>query len=338
MDCTNQFYAKHVLDEISLRQKEDKDKSRAEMASILKRVNEQTTLPLSVEVGGEEWSEELLDELQRKIEKGEPIELTDLPEELRERFMSDIATSCVSHYVEHWKPWWLMPENLHNSAVGNLIQEVNVETLSEPSNSNSSKYEATQEAMIPCIRRFLKHGQFKDVSLPVQLSPCLPYHCMQVILFYCLYMRLYNGDIEELEMEIVEGIFSMSTVLSKTVVIPSAEHLVGYLQINEQLRALALATNQEDVTKPSIFQEYILRTLFDVMATLEIPHFAIDVLAHCSILFHSAYKKSKRKELLLAHKKLVFFTTYLRKMSSEETWLVQKEVRSLLLLETMITL
>ena len=140
-------------------------------------------------------------------------------------------------------------------------------------------------------------------------------------------MRLYNGDVEDLEKEIVEGILSMSSVLTKSVAIPSVEHLVAYLRNNEDLIVLAQSTQYSSAHKQFFFQEYMFRAFLDVVAIFEIPHFAIDALAHCSIMFYSLYQKQKRKNIILAQKKLVFYTTYLRKCTSEVFWLLQKEVR-----------
>lgn len=64
--------------------------------------------------------------------------------------------------------------------------------------------------------------------------------------------------------------------------------------------------------------EYVLRGLSDVVTLFEIPHFAIDALAHCSLLFRHCYLKYKRKYLFLAEKKCSFLTTFLRRMTTEE--------------------
>lgn len=314
------------MDEINLRQKEDRDKNRAEMVTILKRLNEETSSPESLEVDDGVW-----DELQRKLEDGESIELEDLPKELQKQFLDDISTSNVSEYIKEWKPWWLMPENLHNATVGNLIQVVE-EKEGKTENGKMGLKSASSlstSSTVPCIRTYLQTKQFQDAVLPTQVSTCLPYHCMQVVFYYCLQMRLYNGDVEDLENEIVEGILSMSSVLSKSVAIPSVEHLVAHIRNNEELLELAQSTHQESANKQFFFQEYILRGLYDVSAIFEIPHFAIDALAHCSIMFDSVYRRQRQKRIILAQKKLVFYTTYLRKCTAEEFWLLQKEVGKL---------
>ena len=65
-----------MLDEINLRQKEDMEKSQRSMAEVLHRVQEETTLPL--DVYGDNGEEEAMEELQKRIENGEDIQLEDL--------------------------------------------------------------------------------------------------------------------------------------------------------------------------------------------------------------------------------------------------------------------
>ena len=71
---------------------------------------------------------------------------------------------------------------------------------------------------------------------------------------------------------------------------------------------------------------YVKQVLNDLLALLEIPHFLIDAMAHCAVMFRHEYRKEKRKEWTLAKRKCVFLTSYLRKCSTEEFWLLQKEV------------
>lgn len=151
-------------------------------------------------------------------------------------------------------------------------------------------------------------------------------------------MRLYNGDLEESENEIAECILRLSCVLSQSVVIQSMDECMALLVCNEGL--LEMSRNEELTKSPVLLElpnseskdrkrtskEYVLRGLSDVVTLFEIPHFAIDALAHCSLLFRHCYLKYKRKYLFLAEKKCSFLTTFLRRMTTEEFWLLQKEV------------
>ena len=143
------------MDEINLRQKEDQDKSRAEMISILKRMNDENTSSESLEVDEEVWAE-----LQRKLEEEESIELEDLPKELQKQFLDDISTSKVSEYIEEWKPWWLMPEKLHNATVGELIQVVEEKegTCEEEEATVQSRSSLSTHLSVPCIRTYLHNS------------------------------------------------------------------------------------------------------------------------------------------------------------------------------------
>lgn len=306
------------MDEISLRQKEDIDKSKREIAEMLKRTQEQTVLPMDMFDGvsddSEDEAEVVLEQLGERIADGKTVSVNDLPKSLRDEFLRDISNGNTKNLIESWKPWWLMPESIHNTAV-----------------SNSS-------TQIPCIRSYLTSGDFRDVNLPTQCNSCLPYHCVEILFFYCLSMRLYNGDLEESENEIAECILRLSCVLSQSVVIQSMDECMALLVCNEGL--LEMSRNEELTKSPVLLElpnseskdrkrtskEYVLRGLSDVVTLFEIPHFAIDALAHCSLLFRHCYLKHKRKYLFLAEKKCSFLTTFLRRMTTEEFWLLQKEV------------
>ena len=306
------------MDEISLRQKEDIDKSRLEIADMLKRTHEQTMMPIDLLDGGSDESEDeaevALEQLGERIAEGESVSINDLPKSLRDEFLRDISNGNAKNLIENWKPWWLMPESIHNTAV-----------------ANSSTH-------IPCIRSFLASGDFQDVSLPLQCNSCLPYHCVEIAFFYCLSMRLYNGDLEESENEIAECIWRLSSVLSQSVVISSMDECKALLLCNEGL--LEMARNEEVIKSPILLElpnsesknrkgtsmEYVLRGLSDVATLFESQHFAIDALAHSSLIFRHCYSKSKRKCLFLAEKKCSFLTSYLRRMTTEEFWLLQTEV------------
>lgn len=310
-----------MLDEINLRQKEDMEKSQREVAEMLKRTQEGTVLPINVVNGvldssesDEDEGEVTLEQLGERIADGESISMNDLPKSLRDEFLRDISNGNAKHLIESWKPWWLMPENMHNTVVSNSLSSV------------------------PCIRSYLFSGDFKDVTLPSHCNSCLPYHCIEILFFYCLSMRLYNGDLEESEVDISECILRLSQVLSQSAIIQSMDKCVASLMCNENLLELARSEDStkspaslemSDLTLPhpnGTLKEYVLRRLSDVAAVFEIPHFAIDAMAHCTILFRHYYAKYKRKDVLLAEKKCTFLTTFLRKMSTEEFWLLQKEV------------
>lgn len=300
------------MDEINLRQKEDKEKSQRTIAEVLNRVQEETTLPL--DVFGDNGEEEAMEELQRRIENGEDIQLEDLPKSLQEQFLRDMENGGGKGIVAAWSPWWLMPESVHDEQTQKKVVDIS-------------------ESAIPCIRQFLKNREFEDVRLPVKCSPSLPYSCMEIAFFYCLFMRLYNGDTQEAEADITGAIFALSEVLSKSAVFASMEEMVSSLLCRENLLSLI----REDVIAENPFSleptetdpnpvTYMKQVLNDILVLLEIPHFLIDVMAHCAVMFHHEYKKEKRKEWMLAERKCVFLTSYLRKCSTEEFWLLQKEV------------
>lgn len=301
-----------MLDEINLRQKEDMEKSQRSMAEVLHRVQEETTLPL--DVYGDNGEEEAMEELQKRIENGEDIQLEDLPKSLQEQFLRDMENGGGKNIVATWNPWWLMPESVHDEQTQRKVVDVS--------------YPA-----IPCIRRFLKNHEFEDVRLPVKCNPSLPYSCMEIVFFYCLFMRLYNGDTQEAETAIAADILGMSEVLSKSAVFASMEEVVSSLLCRESLLSLI----REDVMAENPFSlepmetnadpvTYVKQVLNDLLALLEIPHFLIDAMAHCAVMFRHEYRKEKRKEWMLAERKCVFLTSTLRKCSTEEFWLLQKEV------------
>lgn len=301
-----------MLDEINLRQKEDREKSQRTIAEVLNRVQEETTLPL--DVYGDNGEEEAMEELQRRIENGEDIALEDLPKTLQEQFLRDMESGGGKGIVAAWSPWWLMPESVHDEQTQKKVVDLS-------------------ESAIPCVRRYVKNHEFEDVRLPVKCSPSLPYSCMEIAFFYCLFMRLYNGDTQDAEADIAGDILAMSEVLSKSAVFASMEEVASSLLCRETLLSLI----REDVIAETPFSlepvetnpdpaTYVKQVLNDLLALVEIPHFLIDGMAHCAVMFRHEYRKEKRKEWMLAEKKCVFLTSYLRKCSTEEFWLLQKEV------------
>lgn len=83
------------MDEISLRQKEDINKSKREIAEMLKRTQEQTVLPMDMFDGvsddSEDEAEVVLEQLGERIADGKTVSMNDLPKSLRDEFLRDIS-------------------------------------------------------------------------------------------------------------------------------------------------------------------------------------------------------------------------------------------------------
>ena len=116
------------MDEISLRQKEDINKSKREIAEMLKRTQEQTVLPMDMFDGvsddSEDEAEVVLEQLGERIADGKTVSMNDLPKSLRDEFLRDISNGNTKNLIESWKPWWLMPESIHNTAVANSSTQI----------------------------------------------------------------------------------------------------------------------------------------------------------------------------------------------------------------------
>lgn len=202
---------------MSLRQQEDKEKNQAAIAAMLKRANEEIVEPL--DLYGEEI--EGLEEVAERLEKGEDVSLDSLPPSLREAFLRDVANGEMKRLVPVWKPWWLMTESRHNAVIQSemkpLIEEIHMDSSEEGEEGDSDE----EEEDIPCVRKFLADKSYSDVPLPAVVSSSVPYNAVEVVFFYCLLSRAYNGEYDECRAEIVEGIVAMSGVLGRAAVFSS---------------------------------------------------------------------------------------------------------------------
>ena len=182
---------------------------------MLKRAKEEIVEPL--DLYGEEM--EGLEEVAERLEKGEDVSLDSLPPSLREAFLRDVANGEMKRLVPVWKPWWLMTESRHNAAIQNELKPL-VEEIHTDSSDDSDESEEEEED-IPCVRKFLANKSYSDVPLPAVVSSSVSYNAVEVVFFYCLLSRAYNGEYDECRAEIVEGIVSMSSVLERAAVYSS---------------------------------------------------------------------------------------------------------------------
>ena len=97
MDCTESFYSKLVLDEMSLRQKEDQDKDKIKIAQMLKRAQEKIVEPLDLSTTEDldsinEYANEIVDSddeddfwnsIQEIIDKGENLDISLFPKSIK---------------------------------------------------------------------------------------------------------------------------------------------------------------------------------------------------------------------------------------------------------------
>lgn len=204
---------------MSLRQQEDKEKNQAAIAEMLKRANEEIVEPLDL------YEEDIegLEEVAERLEKGEDVPLDSLPPSLREAFLRDVANGEMNHLVPVWTPWWLMTESRHNPAIQNELKPI-IEEMD--SSDPSHELEADEDSnIIPCVRKFLENKSYSDVTLPVTVSPSVSYNAVEVVFFYCLFSRAYNGEYDECRGEIVEGVVGMSSVLNHASVFQSMEEV-----------------------------------------------------------------------------------------------------------------
>ena len=204
---------------MSLRQQEDKEKNQAAIAEMLKRANEEIVEPLDL------YEEDIegLEEVAERLEKGEDVPLDSLPPSLREAFLRDVANGEMKHLVPVWTPWWLMTEFRHNAAIQNELKPI-IEEMD--SSDPSHELEADEDSnIIPCVRKFLENKSYSDVTLPVTVSPSVSYNAVEVVFFYCLFSRAYNGEYDECRGEIVEGVVGMSSVLNHANVFQSMEEV-----------------------------------------------------------------------------------------------------------------
>lgn len=180
-------------------------KNETKIAEILKRAQESIIEPLDVAYDCEGEEEDVfLEELSQKLQQGEMVELASLPKSLQQAFLRDLANGDLKHEIAVWTPWWLMPERMHNQQVQHALKPL-VEDPDQP----------TQPLTFPCIRYYLNNKSYKDIQLPVTVSPTIPYNMTEVIYLYCLTMRLFNGDVEFSKEEIVSSLCQFSSVLSK---------------------------------------------------------------------------------------------------------------------------
>ena len=198
---------------MSLRQQEDKEKNQAAIAAMLKRANEEIVEPL--DLYGEEM--EGLEEVAERLEKGEDVSLDSLPPSLREAFLRDVANGEMKRMVPVWNPWWLMTESRHNAAIQSEMKPL----VEEIRTDSSEEEDSDEEEDIPCVRKFLADKSYSDVPLPAVVSSSVSYNAVEVVFFYCLLSRAYNGEYDECRAEIVEGIVAMSSVLGRAAVYSS---------------------------------------------------------------------------------------------------------------------
>ena len=198
---------------MSLRQQEDKEKNQAAIAAMLKRANEEIVEPL--DLYGEEM--EGLEEVAERLERGEDVSLDSLPPSLREAFLRDVAKGEMKRMVPVWNPWWLMTESRHNAAIQNELKPL----VEEIRTDSSDEEDSDEEEDIPCVRKFLTDKSYSDVPLPAVVSSSVSYNAVEVVFFYCLLSRAYNGEYDECRAEIVEGIVAMSSVLGRAAVYSS---------------------------------------------------------------------------------------------------------------------
>lgn len=191
---------------------------------MLKRAQENIIEPLDIAYNcegeniEEDWidsdeEDSLLEALSEKLEKGEEVDLHSLPKSFQQAFLRDLANGEFKHTITTWTPWWLMPEDLHNQQIQQFLKPL-IEDADRP-----------PKCSIPCLRLYLKDQSYKDVPLPVTVSPTLPYNLLEVVYLYCLCMRLYNGDVDFAQEEIILSISQYSMVLSKGSVFSSANEV-----------------------------------------------------------------------------------------------------------------
>ena len=216
MDCTESFYSKLVLDEMSLRQKEDQDKDKIKIAQMLKRAQEKIVEPLDLSTTEDldsvnEYANEIVDSddeddfwnsIQEIIDKGENLDISVFPKSIQKEFFEYVKGEEWKKEITVWSPWWLMPEKEHKQIIENCIRPLIIEESSQPTFPS-----------IPCILWFIHQHQYQDITLPVTLSNTLPYNLLEIVYYYCLCMRVFNGDLEDAGKDILLSIYQLSSVL-----------------------------------------------------------------------------------------------------------------------------
>lgn len=129
-----------------------------------------------------------LAQLIQRIDEGEDIAIDDLPENIRESFISSMKTGAISNLVTQWTPWWDKHDvtKLKARADGTSLITLGEDADGDPGDEGTDELPPLPHQPLPPLCSL--------VASSTLLSDSLKYHTVSIIYSYCFAKYVYNGD------------------------------------------------------------------------------------------------------------------------------------------------
>lgn len=207
-----------------MRRMQSDDETKRKMVDILKRFHSEEEMDSMDEDGSTEST--LSEETMQKILSGGEVNFDDLSADEKKRFLRAVASGELSRMIEPWDPWWLKPSarTISLSKQGTqLVQPLAWHDSSAPpeddlESNQSSEIPPGPEAPLPPISKLSS----------TEPSPLLVVHLVDIILSYCLTLRLYNGDWQSDAIGSAMMVLSVSSVLGQGGQPESVQEVLSY--------------------------------------------------------------------------------------------------------------
>ncbi|XP_031563726.1 zinc finger HIT domain-containing protein 2-like [Actinia tenebrosa] len=308
VQCSEGFYKKNVLEELSQRTKDPEDVQK--VLSMLKNLEKEN------EEGEDEESEE--SSLEERLggidlDKADPSLIWEsLTEDEKREFESSIKSGHLSQVVEEWIPWW-EPANEQRKLKIQVLQseERKNEETEKPNNDIRNNNQQPQKSKnYPTVLHNLQ-----QLSSPA--SPLIKYSIIDTLYAYAYTMRLYNGSPMENPEQSSQTLYKLSSSLSKNFTFESLESAV-YNSLNVVLESKDLFNSQK-------FSYDIILDIVDLIQGSfkrgkKVVNFVDCALSDAHRIIEKGRKELKHgsesckddvKRLWLAKKKLEFFLSWM---------------------------
>jgi hypothetical protein len=318
--CTENFYQRHVTDEIKLVGNVQVCDVNA-MKSILTRMHKSNS----------EQSEEVTALMIERLEElallpNDELSLESLNEHEKKVFMEQIKAGKLSKFVAMWKPWWFLRHEIYESETKvrreSLIMEITSDNISK---GNFIPEKLDEEVAVIETPIYPAEILTKSVisTLPQQMnqlsksapSPLLKYNLVEILFSYVIVLRIYNGDrrvdIDGFALEVLgnSGVLrdNLRFADSEAVIRSCLERYSGIYDENNNLEMAKVA-------------------LCDVSVILQWRTFTLDALTDLlysfrELLAEDNVSHSTKKSLFLVEKKIFYYLVWafnmnFRKMES----------------------
>lgn len=128
--------------------------------------------------------------LIQRIDEGDDIAIDDLPEDLRESFISSMKTGAISNLVSEWTPWWDKHDVTKLKA---RVDGTSLVAVDEDADADGDADDERADELPPLPRQPLP-PLCSLVANSASLSDSLKYHVVSILYSYCFAKYVYNGD------------------------------------------------------------------------------------------------------------------------------------------------